>query len=165
MTPIIPARRGPGRTAATTAPPAGSAAASAGTAPPLSSATRAHSARSNVCRRPGTSTWKRRSSKVFPQVGQVATCGVLTPPPDDPVLSSGFGFVEGRVGEAQQLVPRSDLRVQGDAEARRHMNRLGAGPLQLERGELGAKPLGEPLGAERVGLRQEHGELLAAEPG
>jgi hypothetical protein len=40
-------------------------------APPLSSARSAHSALSKVC--PDASTWNERSSKVFPQVGQVTT--------------------------------------------------------------------------------------------
>src|SRR5438067_478823 len=81
------------------------------------------------------------------------------------VLPGRLRGVERGVREAEQIVARGRLRIDRDAEARGDAEGLRPRPLELERGQLLAKALRQPLRTQCVGLGQEDRELLSAEPG
>src|SRR6185312_12459021 len=84
----------------------------------------------------------------------------------DAVAAGAFGFVEPRVGALYQRIGAVALAQLRDAERRGDLpDRLAAGvERQLLAFELAADVLREGLGVGELGLRQDDGEFLAAEP-
>ena len=105
-----------------------------------------------------------RAAQIADQGQAGGAVGVLVGGVHDIAEAAALGDIHRHIGAAQQgFGVRAVVGIEGEADADPHIEGM---PFQLEGGFQGGQELaGGPVRALRVGPRQQHGELVAAQPG